>query len=48
MDRGARQATYYPWGRKESDTTEGLSTHTCKDCTAGEQHPNPGTANTKP
>ena len=25
MDRGAWQATYSPWGRKESDTTERLS-----------------------
>ena len=25
-DRGVSQATYSPWGRKESDTTE----HTCK------------------
>ena len=24
MDRGAWQATYSPWGHKESDTTEGL------------------------
>ena len=27
MDRGAWQATYRLWGRKESDTTEQLSTH---------------------
>ena len=27
MERGARQG-YHPWGRKESDTTEQLSTHT--------------------
>ena len=26
MDRGARQATCSPWGRKESDTPEQLST----------------------
>ena len=25
MDRGAWQATYSPWGRKESDTTEQLT-----------------------
>lgn len=23
---------YCPWSRKESDTTEGLSTHTCTHC----------------
>ena len=28
MDRGAWQATYSPWGRKELDTTERLSTNT--------------------
>ena len=27
MDRGAWRATYSPWGLKESDTTERLSTH---------------------
>ena len=27
MERGARQG-YHPWGRKESDMTEQLSTHT--------------------
>ena len=27
MDRGAWQATYRLWGRKESDMTERLSTH---------------------
>ena len=26
MDRGAWQVTYSPWGHKESDTTEQLST----------------------
>ena len=29
MDRRAWQATYSPWGHKESDTTEQLCTHTC-------------------
>ena len=28
MDRGAWQATYSPWGRKELDTTKPVSTHT--------------------
>ena len=27
MDRGAWRATYSPWGRKESDTTEKLHFH---------------------
>ena len=27
MDRGAWQATYSPWGRTESDTTQRLSAH---------------------
>ena len=27
MDRGAWRSTYSPWGHKESDTTEKLSTH---------------------
>ena len=31
MDRGAWQATYGPWGRKESDTTERLSIHNFLD-----------------
>ena len=29
MDRGALD--YGPWGRKESDTTEQLSTHVCME-----------------
>ena len=28
MDRGAWQATYSPWGHKESDTTEHSGIHT--------------------
>ena len=35
MDRGAWWATYSPWGNKESDMTDQLSTHTHRQDTAG-------------